>query len=383
MRNGFLVGVSALGLVALLACAAPAAPSRQAPASAPAPSAPAASSPAAAHPPALQAIVDAARQEGVLDLVWGEGIVGGREGTARLIEGLNKRYGLNLEVRFTPGQSFPEMAARIGQEFQAGRRSTTDVYIGSDHHISGLMAHGALEAVDWGAWSLNVRDPALMGPQGVAVTFETWVPGITYNPTRVSGAAVPRSLQDLLKPEYKGRVASTPYASNFDRLATPEMWGKARTMEFIPKFADQLGGLVRCNETSRIVSGEFDIFALDCNQSNALSAKADGAPIEFTPATDVPSVNLTYMAVPKHAAHPNAAKLWIDHLLSREAQDIVFMTDYMDSHLVPGSQTAREVDKLKAAGAQIQVFDIARLQSGDEAERAEVLSEIQRIFAKR
>ena len=387
LRNCIRAGVGTLALAALAACAAPAA-TRQTPASAPASSAPAASAPAGtapstAHAPALQAVIDAARQEGVIDLVWGEGIVGGREGVNRLVEGLNRRYGLNLEVRFTPGQSFPEMAARIAQEYQAGRRSTTDVYIGSDQHMSGLMANGVLEPVDWSAWSLNVRDPALVGPGGMAVTFETWVPGIAYNPTRVTGAAVPRSLQDLLKPEFKGRVASTPYASNFDRLATPEMWGKQRTLEFVTRFADQLGGLIRCNETSRIVSGEFDVFALDCNQSNALAAKAEGAPIEFTPATDVPSVNLTYMAVPKHAAHPAAAKLWIDHMLSREAQDLMYAMDYMDSHLVPGSQTARDVDKLRAGGAQIQVFDIARLQSGDEAERAEVLAEVQRIFAKR
>ena len=180
MRKGFLVGVSAVGLMALVACAAPSAAPRQAPDQAPTNAPAAAAPPATAHPPELQAVVDAARQEGVLDLVWGEGIVSGREGTMRLVEGLNRRYSLNLEVRFTPGQSFPEMASCIAQEYQAGRRATTDVYIGSDHHMNGLTANGVLEAVDWGAWSLNVRDPALMGPQGMAVTFESWVPGITY-----------------------------------------------------------------------------------------------------------------------------------------------------------------------------------------------------------
>ena len=89
------------------------------------------------------------------------------------------------------------------------------------------------------------------------------------------------------------------------------------------------------------------------------------------------------MAVPKNATHPAAAKLWIDYMLSREAQDLLFAMEYMDSHLVPGSQTAREVDKLRAAGAPLQVFDIARLQSGDEEVRAEALPEIQRILAKR
>lgn len=372
-------GMSALALAILVACAPAASAPAKAPASAPA-AAPA--QPAAERSPALQALIDTARQEGVLDLVWGEGMMGGREGIGRMIDGLNRLHGLNLEVRFTPGSSFPEMAARITQEYQAGRRAASDVYVGADHHIYALMNNNVLEAVDWTAWAPHVRDPALVGPQGMAVTFETWLPGITYNATRVTPQEVPRNFQDFLKPEYKGRVTTTPYASGFDRLATPEVWGKARTMEFTRRLADQLSGLLRCNEIQRIVSGEFDIFGLDCNQANALRAKAQGAPIEFTPAADVPFVNLVYLAVPKNAAHPAAAKLWIDYVLSREGQDLLFETDYIDSHLVPGSKTARDVDKLRASGAELQVFDIARVQTRDESELSEVLPEVQRILAK-
>jgi iron(III) transport system substrate-binding protein len=379
MQNGRLAGVSALVLAALVACAPPSAAPSQAPASAPA----AAAQPAADRPPTLQALIDAARQEGVIDLVWGEGSLGGREGTKQLVDGLNRLHGLNLDVRFTPGPSFPEMAARVAQEYQSGRRATTDVYMGADHHMATLMSNGVLEAVDWGAWAPHVRDPALVGPGGMAVTYETWLPGITYNATRVTRAAVPRTMQDLLKPEYKGRVASTPYASGFDRLATPEMWGKARTLDFANRFADQLAGLIRCNEIQRVVSGEFDLFALDCNQANAIRAKLQGAPIEFTPALDVPAANLVYMAVPKNAAHPAAAKLWIDYVLSREGQEFLVAVDYMDSHLVPGSRTAEDVEKLRAGGAQLEIFDIQRVLSRDEAELADVLPEVQRIFAKK
>src|SRR5436309_2339864 len=169
--NRVPASVSALALAALVACAAPAAAPSQAPARAPA----AAPGAATDRPPALQALVDAARQEGALDLVWGDGSLGGREGTSRLMDGLNREYGLNLTVRFTPGPSFPEMAARVTQEYQSGRRATTDVYMGADHHMATLMANNVLEAVDWGAWAPHVRDPALVGPAGMAVTFETWL----------------------------------------------------------------------------------------------------------------------------------------------------------------------------------------------------------------
>src|SRR5262249_6640297 len=138
MQNGTLAGVSALVLAALVACASPSGAPSQAPASAPA----AAAQPAANRSPTLQALVDAARQEGAIDLVWGEGSLGGREGTRQLIDAINRQYGLNLDVRFTPGPSFPEMAARIAQEYQSGRRATTDVYMGADHHLATLMANG-------------------------------------------------------------------------------------------------------------------------------------------------------------------------------------------------------------------------------------------------
>ena len=68
-------------------------------------------------------------------------------------------------------------------------------------------------------------------------------PGITYNTQRVSGAAVPRTLQDLLKPEFKGRIASTPYAAGFNRLASPEVWGEQRTLEYARALTEQVAGL--------------------------------------------------------------------------------------------------------------------------------------------
>src|SRR5262249_41231597 len=79
----------------------------------------------AAQSDRLHALVEAARQEGALDLVWGDGIIGGNQGVRRLAEGYNRAYGLNVDVRFTIGLSFPEMAAKVAQEYQGGRRAST------------------------------------------------------------------------------------------------------------------------------------------------------------------------------------------------------------------------------------------------------------------
>lgn len=369
-----------VGLVMAVSCgpsAAPAPTSRAQPGGGAPPAA------APAQPDPLQALVEAARQEGELTLVWGDAVIGGTQGIPRLAERFNRYYGLNVDVRFTIGLSFPEMAAKIIQEHQASRRASTDVYVGSDNTVAGLLRAAALEPVDWAAWAPNVRNPALVTGRGEAVTFQSWLTGIAYNASRVSADAVPRSMQDLLKPEFKGRIATTPYAANFDRLAAADLWGKERALEYARAYAGQVAGLIRCSEHNRLVNGEFDVFALDCNQTGALAAKARGAPLEFALASDVPLISPVYMGVPKTAAHPAAAKLWINFMLGREAQDLIYQADYMDSHLVEGSRTAQDIQKLEATGVKFTVVGVEWYQAHDEAELNQVREEIQRTLRQR
>src|SRR5205823_9829259 len=138
-------------------------------------------------------------------------------------------YGLNVDVQFTPGLSMPQMVARTAQEVQAGRHSSTDLVVSYASSLLVAIQAGALEAVDWASWAPNLRDPQLVAPGGIAVAYATSLAGISYNTTRLRGEMVPHTLQDLLRPEYKGRIASTPYAAYFDLLSTEELWGKERT----------------------------------------------------------------------------------------------------------------------------------------------------------
>src|SRR5262249_44550756 len=265
---------------------------------------------------------------------------------------------------------------------QAGRPATTDVVIGYANHMYTLMQGGALAPVDWARWAPNVQEPRLLAPDGVAVTYEASMQGITYNTSRVAAAEVPRSMEDLLKPQYRGRIASTPYASGFDRLATPEMWGEARTLDYTARLADQVAGLIRCNEKQRLLTGEFDIFALDCSHGDAFQMRAEGMPIDFTTASDAPFVLLLYMGVPKNAAHPNAARLWVNYLLGREGQDLLYERDFSDSHLLPGSKLGPSIQKLQEGSTPILVVDVPFYQTHDEALLTKTLTQIQRVLNK-
>jgi ABC-type Fe3+ transport system substrate-binding protein len=367
-----------LAVLLLVACAPAAAP---APSAAPAAGAAPAGS-RAGDTSALQRIVDGARQEGTLSIIWGAGILGGTEGIQRLTDGMNKQYGLNVEVKYTPGPSMPEMAARVVQEYQAGRTAATDVSVGYAQHMLALIAGDALEPVDWAAWAPNVQDPAAAADNGRAVAVQSSTPGITYNTAKISGDLVPHSLQELLEPRYKGRVASTPFAASFDNLAVPELWGEQRTTDYLLKFADQIAGLMRCNEMDRLASGEYEILAIQCSQGEPLQWKARGAPIDFAIAADAPLILPLYLTVPKLSAHPNAAKLWINYLLSREAQDILYETNFSDAAFIPGSRTAPDIEKLQATGVQFTTVDVAFYQRNDEKDMARMLAKFQDILRK-
>jgi iron(III) transport system substrate-binding protein len=375
--------LSLMAAASLLAACAPAArpPAADSPGGAPASTgqrgSPAA--PAPALSPAVQELVDAARAEGQLTLV-SSGLDDPEE-LQQLIEGFNRAYGLDVQVQFTPNPNMPEIANKVAQEYRAGRPSSTDVFLGTESHVMQLVKAGALLPVDWLSWAPNIQNPALVAPDGVAVELVTRTPGMTYNTSRLRGADVPASLQDLLKPQYKGRIASTPYAGAFTNLASPELWGEARVLDFVSKYSEQLAGIMGCGEGERVANAEFDIFALDCG-SESLRYKARGAPVDHAILTDVAILVYWFVAVPANAQHPNAAKLWVNHLLGREAQDLIFRYEYFDHHLVPGSKSGGDIERLQAQGVKFTEIDVEWSQRHEE-QVVRLRTEIQGILQRR
>ena len=336
---------------------------------------------ASADNPQLKAIINGARQEGQLSIVTGEGTLGNP--LTALIDGFNKYYGLHLDVRFTPGPPMPNVVAQVVQQYQAKHAAVTDVIIGYANHMMDLIAGNAGEKVDWKSWAPNLQRPGLVSPEGVAVPVMSSTVGIAYSTTVFQGADIPTKFADFLDPKLKGHVATTPYASSFDRLATPDMWGREKTLDFAKKLSAQVGGLIRCNEMDRIASGEFDAFGLTCSQNDALAAAAKGAPVGFTLASDAPIVMPLYEAVPATAAHPNAAKLWINFMSSPEAQKILYQVGFADLDSIPGSQTAKSIDALRDKGVKFLIVDTDFYRHHDQAEMGKALAEVQKVFRER
>lgn len=327
----------------------------------------------------LDALVAAAREEGELTLSWTPGFLDVRDEFDAYREGFNKLYGLDLRVRFVPGASAADSAPNAIQELTAGRAASTDVFLGNETQIVALAKAGALATEQWSSWAPNVTSLKLVAPGGIAIAVQSRIPGITYS-QRLVGADAPRSLADLLRPQYRGRVATSSDAAMFDRLASPDVWGLVRTMDYAKKLAPQLGGSVECGDETRIVSGEFDVFAFDCGSARVAQLKADGALIGWSVPADAAFVRYLYMGVPKNAEHPSAAKLWINFMVGREAQDVMYRYEYADDHPIAGSRTFAEIDRATKAGVKFFELTVESLQAEEARGVKSAASQIQTVL---
>lgn len=332
--------------------------------------------------PVLQKLVTAAAAGGGLALKWAPGMNDAPDELRRQTDGFNKAYGLNLKVTFTPGPTQSEMAASVSEAVQAGKPAPTDIFLGDETQILALMKANALESVLWTTWAPNIRDPRLTTPGGTAVQIQTRMPGLTYS-TRLAGDAIPHSLADLLRPSLRGRIMTSPEGTVFEHLGSPELWGPTRTIDYIRRFSGQVGDFGACGDEGRLQSGEFDIFAYDCGGNRAARLVKQGLALGWAIPTDAALVGYLYMGVPKGAPHPAAAKLWINYLLSRQAQDVMFEYELADLHLLPGSKTFADVDRYTKQGVKFFELTVEFAQVQENRGLRSVRPEIQSLLARR
>jgi len=305
----------------------------------------------------LAKLIEGAKKEGTLRGQWGPGAFGGSAGFAELVAGMNKKYGLNLKGQFTPGPDMQRLMLRIAQEAAAGQPASTDVYLGNSQAILDAMKADVLKPMDW-VKILPRPLPSEPGfdpvaPGGIAVAFATAVVGILYNTDLVKGDDIPRRLEDVLKPKWKGKIASTPYAAGFREFATPGMLGREYVIEFTKKLSKHIGGLVRCGESERFTSGEFLMLVLTCGGSDVNVLRRTGAPIDHTVVEEGTVLHMRYAGVPKNSRSPNAGALLAAYLHTPEGQAVLWKHDGLDLHVYPESNMKKDVETVRKAGGKV------------------------------
>jgi iron(III) transport system substrate-binding protein len=310
---------------------------------------------AAQWSPALTNVIQDAKKEGKLKLLWGEGTLGGSKGAARFEQMMNKMFGTDIRISFTPGPSMPQMGSQIAAEFAAGQSAASDVYIGADSYLVPLIKRKIFHEVEWPKFLPGRITSEMVEGGNTSIRVYTGLPGIPYNTRRVAKSDVPKTLKDMLKPQWKGKIASTPYVTSLNILAGKEMWGKEAALDYVRQLSKQVTGLIRCNEIERVASGEFLAFVMDCSGSQTFEASAHGAPVEHVIPTDGAMLRHRMLSIPKNAEHPNAAKLFTTFMMTREAQKYLWDTDFSDMYLFPESQIGQRVKRAEKMGAKFFV----------------------------
>lgn len=307
----------------------------------------------------LSELIEGAKKEGTLRGQWSENTFGGSAGLAETVAQMNKKYGLNLKPQFTPGPDMQRLMLRIAQEAAAGQPASTDVYLGNSQGMLDALKSKVMKPIEWGKILERKLSPEgsfqPIAPDNSYLTFATTVVGIQYNSNLVKGADIPRKLEDVLNPKWKGKIAATPYAAGLREFSMPDFLGREYMLEFTKKLSKQIAGLIRCGEAERITSGEFLMLVMTCGGNDSIAFQRTGAPIGHTVVQEGTVLHMRYSGVPRNSRSPNAGALLAAFLHTPEGQALLWKHDGMDLHLYPDSHMRKEVEKVRSAGGKVIV----------------------------
>src|SRR5215813_9790826 len=306
---------------------------------------------------ALKELAAAANREGALTLSWSGSTLSGIQGAARYQAAINKYFGTNIRINFLPGADMARIINTLATEYSAGQKASVDIALGAAPQVVPVFKASFFEAVDWKKYLPGRITDEMVEWNGELIRIVTGLSGATYN--SALAPMKPTTLEDFLKPTWKGKIASTPYSAGFDILLADDVWGKEKTVAYVRALSKQITGLIRCGEAERIATGEYLALVMDCTGQDALQWKEKGAPLDQMMPLDAAQQRYYYFAIPKNAQHPNAAKLYSLFMMTEEGQKLSYDTWKTDLHSFPGSKMGKMVDDYAKLGVKFKEVTVA------------------------
>jgi iron(III) transport system substrate-binding protein len=276
-------------------------------------------------------VLQAAKREGKVAAI----IPVGREAHAALTEPFQKQYGIPVEVFADRGLG---IAPRLSAERAAGRYLWDIVITGPITGLTALIPMGALDPVEPALILPEVKDPKMWrggqiefldSGRRILVVTRYQRGTLFVNPTLVKPESF-RSYRDLLDPKWKRKIviddprrAGPGHATFTFFYLHPEL-GPG----FIRQLAQQEPLVLSDNaqEVDEVGRGKYPIL-LGTADANAEERMRQGVPIaivdprQLKEGSDVSPTNGT-IALINRAAHPNAAKVYLNWFLSKEGQTV-------------------------------------------------------------
>jgi iron(III) transport system substrate-binding protein len=158
-------------------------------------------------------------------------------------------------------------------------------------------------------------------PDGTWTSFFMNTHVLAYNTKLVKKDELPRTYEEIINPKWKDKITMSEDFDIFGMML--KVMGRAKGIEFMRRLAAQ--GVALKNSYSlaigAVASDEvplgLNVYGTRTEEFKKRGAPVDWIPLEFTLASLEP------LAVGAKAPHPNAARLFVDFLLSKEAQGMM------------------------------------------------------------
>src|SRR5947209_1051253 len=268
----------------------------------------------------LAGLVKAAKKEGTLNVIalppdWAN--------YGAIITAFQKKYGIKINSAQPDANSQDEIDAAVRLK---GHDTAPDVFdLGTNVALANTNLYAPYKVMTWKDISANVKNK-----NGKWYGDYGGYSSIGYNPDVVPA---PKSVKDLLKSAYRGKVAlngdPTKASAGFHALMMVNIavGGTATNLapgvDFFHKLS-QSGNFLKVDPTpATIQSGQTPV-VLDWEYLNAGYAKEFSGQVKWktlVPKNDV--VGAFYdQAINKDAPHPAAARLWEEYLYSNAGQTL-------------------------------------------------------------
>lgn len=256
----------------------------------------------------------------------------------------------------------PRIMAKLRAEFEAGAPQADVLLIADSVTMEGLKAEKRLlahEAADVSAYPAGIHDPQKMWFATKLITT-----GIAYN---VKAPLKPSSWTDLTRPEAKNLVAMpSPLNSGAALIHAmtlagnlPGGWGYYEKLQANGALAAGGNGDI----LRQVAAGE-KLYGMIVDFM-PIREKAKGAPVAFVfPSEGVSAVGEP-VAILSTTKNPQAAKAFVDFLISKEGQELALKQGYVAAHpdvALPAGYPGRDAIKLMP-------FDAAKALAGEAAAR--------------
>lgn len=286
---------------------------------------------------------------------------------APLIEQFTDETGIEVDVRYA---GTPELAALLLEE---GERSPADVFLSQDAGALGAIA-------DAGLTTPLPEDLTGIIPAGFTSTDDSWI-GVTgrarviaYDGESLSEGDVPDSVDELVDPEWSGRVGFAPGNASFQSFITAlrVLEGEEAAEAWATGMAANAPVLTESNGATLdlVDAGQLDLALINhyywYQRAAEKGADAMRAQLKFLPGDPGGIVNVTGAAILAGGEGDPDAEALLAYLVS-EAGQRYFVEQTYEYPLLPGIEAPEGLPALDTlVNADLDLSDLESVAASQE-----------------